>query len=295
MKSTDKRSPETALSSSTNAGIGKKRGISSAFTTTSSSSLQTTIPKFISKAFPVVGAVVILTALVQSGDALVVPGSFRSNFVRLSYTILFSIAMEYVSRYAHAYLWHSKYLWWIHGSHHHQYPKVGSSPVFDHGNPFVSPTIELNDVFAVFFATVSTLALWLGTTEPSALAKDCATGMGLGVTLYGFSYFLGHDIVAHERLGTGIAEWCRRTFPYMEECASLHFRYHHKLTKPSTKDQGDDLHEDPYGPPYGFWLAPHEVQVLEEENLGYAPMPRGLKRTVWASVALLCISTVHAI
>ncbi|EED90945.1 hypothetical protein THAPSDRAFT_263437, partial [Thalassiosira pseudonana CCMP1335] len=140
-----------------------------------------------------------------------------------------AIAMEYISRYSHCYLWHGKFLWWINGSHHHQYPAVGSTP--------------LNDAFAVFFATIATLAMWIGSEPPSTLTKDCSIGIGLGVTLYGLSYFVGHDIVAHERLGKGVANALRRAFPYMEQCASVHIR--------------ND--SDPYGAPYGFWLGPSEV------------------------------------
>lgn len=41
--------------------------------------------------------------------------------VRLAYTALFTFAMEYVSRYLHSHVWHCRYLWFIHGTHHHQY------------------------------------------------------------------------------------------------------------------------------------------------------------------------------
>ena len=47
------------------------------------------------------------------------------------------------------------------------------------------------------------------------------TGVALGTTLYGLSYFVGHDIVAHERLGKGLSSFVKSRWPYAEECAKV--------------------------------------------------------------------------
>mmetsp|Transcript_10714 Transcript_10714/g.16421 ORF Transcript_10714/g.16421 Transcript_10714/m.16421 type:complete len:146 (+) Transcript_10714:370-807(+) len=137
-----------------------------------------------------------------------------------------------------------------------------------------------------FFATLATGAMWAGSGNPSTLAKDCATGIGLGVTLYGFSYFIGHDIVAHERLGAGVANFFRKAFPYLDECASVHFQYHHKLSKRS-----DD--HDPYGPPYGFWLGPYEVECLKRGE-EYAQMPLAVKIVMWTSLGIFFAAIIQS-
>lgn len=186
--------------------------------------------------------------------------------------------MEYVSRYLHAHLWHCSYLWWLHGTHHHQYPDMGSKPVYDHGNSYASPAIELNDIFALIFATLATGLMMAGVEYPSTFSKDCSAGIGIGVTLYGFSYFLGHDIVGHERCGKNIARLIRNLWPYLDECARVHVQYHHKLK------QCDDS-EDPYGPPYGFWLGPYEIECLKKGHQ-YVPMPFCTKLMVWTATGI---------
>ena len=40
--------------------------------------------------------------------------------VRVVFTAIYTVGMEYVARYNHLYLWHSKELWWLHCTHHHQ-------------------------------------------------------------------------------------------------------------------------------------------------------------------------------
>ena len=211
---------------------------------------------------------------------IVFQGSLISNGVRMMYTALFAYAMEYVARYNHLYLWHSKYLWWLHGSHHHQYPAVGSTPSYDHKNKYVSPAIELNDIFPVFFATIAVYLISAGSVYPSSLAKDCWTGIALGATIFGLSYFTGHDIVAHERAGKRVAKFLRSLSPYLDKCADVHFKYHHKLTK-----HDDD--RDPYGPPYGFWLGPYEVECLKRGQ-EYAPMPPVLSFALKGAM-LICL------
>lgn len=235
--------------------------------------------KLLSKIFPVAGAVIVMWALALAvyGKGSMFHGrTLFSVGVRITYTALFTCAMEYVSRYLHAYLWHCRFLWWIHGTHHHQYPAFGSKPSYNHGNLYASPAIEFNDAFGCVFAVFATGLMWMGSGYPSALSHDCSFGIGTGVTLYGLSYFIGHDIVAHERCGKNVARGLKRMWPYLSECASVHVKHHHKL-KPGSGD--------PYGPPYGFWLGPNEIRYLAQGRQ-YAPMPRITKLLIWTSIGV---------
>ena len=222
---------------------------------------------------PVLGVLTIAYWMLLYGGSLF-QGDAQSTAVRLTYMGLYAYAMEFVARYSHRYLWHSGPLWWLHGTHHHQYPKIGAPPRYDHSNTYVTPIIELNDVFPLFFGTIAVALLAYGSQWPNTLSKDCWSGMALGTTAYGLSYFTGHDIVTHERLGKGVARFLRSKWSYLDQCAEVHNRYHHKLKK----QQGD-----PYGPPYGFWLGPSEIEALRKGS-DYAPMPRPVRAALQLSL-----------
>ncbi len=191
------------------------------------------------------------------------------TIVRTVYAAYFTVAMEYIATYQHKYLWHSRWLWFIHATHHHQEAKFGDGPsksdaesrMFKrHDDAF----FELNDVFPVFFASISMLAIAWSMSTPLSLAKDCVLGTGVGISLYGTSYFIGHDLIAHERAGKRFASTVRYIFPYVGKCAEYHMINHHKI------DVNADDRKDPYGEPYGFWLGPQGLQVQPKESEGPA-------------------------
>jgi beta-carotene 3-hydroxylase len=205
--------------------------------------------------------------------------------VRLLYTALFGGGMEHVARYNHRYLWHGAKLWWVHGTHHRQAPARGAVPVYKHGDGQLSPVLELNDLFPVLFGAVATALLYCGAYPPHYLAKDCWTGVALGTTVYGFAYFVGHDLVAHERLGKRVADGLRTALPALGRCAAVHNKHHHTLT-----DKGAG--NDPYGPPYGFFLGEQEVAAMADGG-DYAPMPGPVRATLQAATAVACSSTLY--
>jgi beta-carotene 3-hydroxylase len=85
--------------------------------------------------------------------------------------------MEGFAWVMHRYVMHGV-LWCWHRSHHE--PRTG--------------LFELNDLFAVVFATPAILCIWLGVNvQPWWLP------VGLGVTAYGAVYFLFHDGLVHRR------------------------------------------------------------------------------------------------
>ena len=89
------------------------------------------------------------------------------------------ISMEAVAWFAHKYIMHGP-LWRLHRDHH----KKESSGFFEH-----------NDFFFLIFAFPGITALIVGRLNH----YNFLFWIGLGITLYGFAYFLVHDIFIHQR------------------------------------------------------------------------------------------------
>lgn len=100
-----------------------------------------------------------------------------SSFAIVLFTV---IIMECFSWLIHKYLFHGP-LWFLHKSHHQ--PKRGF--------------FEWNDLFAIFFAILS---LYLMYTDLEKFKFKFFAG--LGITIYGFIYFIIHDWFVHRRLKT---------------------------------------------------------------------------------------------
>ena len=88
------------------------------------------------------------------------------------------IAMEGVAWAMHRFLMHGP-LWFIHRSHHE--PSDG--------------WFELNDVFGLFFSSLSIVCIYFGLRGYPALL-----GIGVGLVGYGFIYFMIHDVLVHRRV-----------------------------------------------------------------------------------------------
>jgi len=236
---------------------------------------------------PIAGLVYIGNMVATYGQNAFIDCNVTSVCTRLGLTVIYAFGMEYVARYYHRYLWHSSALWWLHGTHHHQEPEFGSVPKYDHGNKYVDFTFELNDIFPIFFGAIATPLCFYGGTAPSYVAKDCWAGIAMGATVYGFTYFMGHDIVAHERMGKDVAQYLRKLSPTIAAAADLHQRNHHKLKK--------DAPDDPYGPPYGFWLGEEEIIGWKEKGLDYTPMPFAWAVVLKSTFAVTVGSTLYAL
>jgi beta-carotene 3-hydroxylase len=85
--------------------------------------------------------------------------------------------MEGFAWFTHKYVMHG-FLWVWHKSHHEPRPGI----------------FELNDLFAVVFATPAIICIYLGVHGLGPLLP-----IGLGVTAYGFVYFMFHDGLVHKR------------------------------------------------------------------------------------------------
>ena len=97
----------------------------------------------------------------------------------LLYTLAAFVLMEGVAWFAHKYIMHGL-LWSLHEDHH----------VKDHSSFW-----ERNDFFFALFATPGIYLIWRGT-----MVGDVAFAyFGAGIALYGFTYFVVHDIFIHQR------------------------------------------------------------------------------------------------
>jgi beta-carotene 3-hydroxylase len=87
--------------------------------------------------------------------------------------------MEAVAWLTHKYVMHGL-LWNLHEDHHKKNP---------------SSFFEKNDYFFLIFAIPGIICLGLGLYTPLSYLMY----IGLGITIYGFAYFMVHDIFIHQR------------------------------------------------------------------------------------------------
>lgn len=111
--------------------------------------------------------------------------------------------MEVVAWASHKYIMHGL-LWSLHEDHH------------THEN--ILKHFEKNDFFFLLFATPGITFMLLGIDDFSFWFW-----IGLGIALYGFAYFLIHDVFIHRRL-----KWLRNTnWSYFKAIRRAH-KVHHK-------------------------------------------------------------------
>jgi beta-carotene 3-hydroxylase len=89
------------------------------------------------------------------------------------------ILMECVTWLTHRFVMHGT-LWVLHEDHHQPRHNV----------------FEKNDLFFLIFATPAIVLMWFGTHREDSLWMFF---LGTGITLYGFAYFVVHDIIIHQR------------------------------------------------------------------------------------------------
>lgn len=94
------------------------------------------------------------------------------------FTILGFAVMEFSGWFIHKYIMHGP-LWNIHKTHHQP-----SKSYF-----------ELNDLFSLLFGSTAIILILLGLSD-----LDYRFWMGVGISLYGISYFFLHDVLIHRRL-----------------------------------------------------------------------------------------------
>jgi len=114
--------------------------------------------------------------------------------------------MEYVAWATHKYVMHG-FLWHLHKDHHVKEPGF----------------FEKNDAFFLIFAIPSWLCIMLGMMYGSTLSVS----IGAGIAVYGFAYFLVHEVFIHQRI-----KWLRKTDNiYFRAVRRAHKMHHKHLTK----------------------------------------------------------------
>jgi len=99
--------------------------------------------------------------------------------VNISITILMYALMECVAWFTHKFVMHG-FLWKLHKDHHSK----------EHDDFF-----EKNDFFFLIFAVPGIILVAFGVSN----SFHYTFYLGLGITLYGFSYFFIHDLFIHQR------------------------------------------------------------------------------------------------
>ena len=121
----------------------------------------------------------------------------------IAITISVFLVMECVTWLTHKFVMHG-FMWYFHEDHH---------------QPRYQNTFERNDIFFIIFAIPSILLFYFGTEG----GINYLFFIGLGVLLYGFSYFLVHDVLIHQRF-----KWFKKTKnKYLIGLRKAH-KVHHK-------------------------------------------------------------------
>ena len=145
----------------------------------------------------------------------------------LALFLLTVAAMEGVAYVAHRWVMHG-FGWFLHESHHR--PRTGNW--------------ELNDWYAVIFATPSIILLVFGV---SMGWWPGFTWIGAGIAAYGAIYFGFHDVIVHQRVRL---RWLPDS-AYLRRIISAHRLHHVVETKHGTVS-------------YGFLVAPKPEDLKAE-------------------------------
>jgi len=121
--------------------------------------------------------------------------------------------MEFVAWFTHKYVMHG-FLWYLHKDHH---------------QPKTNQVFEKNDSFFFIFAAPGVTTILIGYPDFS-----WPFFIGLGITLYGFAYFLIHDLFIHQR-----SKIFRKTsLRYLNALRRAHKIHHKNLEKENGENFG---------------------------------------------------------
>lgn len=111
--------------------------------------------------------------------------------------------MEFVAWFAHKYIMHG-FLWNLHEDHH---TRTNTS------------FFEKNDSFFLIFAFPAMTSIIVGSIYGLLLFW----ALGMGITAYGFCYFLVHDVFIHQRF-----KWLRNANNFYFRAIRRAHKMHHK-------------------------------------------------------------------
>ncbi|MFN5628776.1 MAG: sterol desaturase family protein [Bacteroidota bacterium] len=121
-----------------------------------------------------------------------------TNFIITLATFVF---MEFMAWFTHKFVMHG-FLWYLHRDHHQ-----GHEGFF-----------EKNDSFFLIFAVPSAYCFVTG-----IMNNDFRLFIGIGIALYGFAYFLVHDVIIHQRF-----KWLRNLDNHYIKAIRRAHKIHHK-------------------------------------------------------------------
>lgn len=127
--------------------------------------------------------------------------------------------MEFVAWSNHKYIMHGR-LWKWHKDHHRRDSKKAQMPLNTESKHF-----EKNDRFFIMYATPAIILLIIGFSfeYPSLVA------LGIGITAYGMTYFLIHDVIIHQRLPLPFLP--KNENRYMKSIRRAHLAHHRPKAK----------------------------------------------------------------
>ncbi len=127
-------------------------------------------------------------------------------FLFIFFVLLTFISMEGITWLTHRFVMHG-FLWYLHQDHHQK------------GTGF----FEKNDAFFLIFAIPSWLCIMLGLQHGNHLVA----AIGFGIALYGFAYFIVHEVIIHQRF-----KWFTRSNnTYIRTIRWAHKMHHKHLDK----------------------------------------------------------------
>jgi beta-carotene 3-hydroxylase len=127
-------------------------------------------------------------------------------YLKIIALIIAFSGMEGIAWLTHKYIMHGV-LWYLHKDHH---KKINDG------------FFERNDFFFLFYSIPGIIFIYLGCADFNYLFF-----IGIGITLYGFTYFLIHDLLIHQR----IVFFKRLNIPYFNALRRAHKIHHKHLSK----------------------------------------------------------------
>jgi beta-carotene 3-hydroxylase len=135
------------------------------------------------------------------------------------------IFMEFVAWSNHKYIMHG-FLWKWHQSHHEKdHLRVTMGQVSSSG-------FEKNDYFFLIYAIPAILLMLFG----FYFALPSLVYIAVGITLYGFTYFMVHEIIIHERIRIPYLQ--KNHHAYTRAIINAHLAHHRPKNKNDFKNFG---------------------------------------------------------
>ncbi|MBN2615239.1 MAG: hypothetical protein JXR71_06055 [Bacteroidales bacterium] len=126
--------------------------------------------------------------------------------------------MEFVAWFSHKYIMHG-FLWKWHKDHHINDMKPAQ---VRHEEGFVW---EKNDLFFLIYAVPAMILMITG----FAVQEFILVSVAIGITLYGMTYFIVHEIIYHQRLTISFLQ--KNHSNYMGAVIRAHRAHHHPKNK----------------------------------------------------------------